>query len=307
MGEAFLAPAEFVRSTDALNGSYTPAQAETYTRWLATHHYENFHVVSFLLPKPLHQDFFNVYAYCRWADDLGDEIGNTAESLRLLQWWRGELDAVYSGQATHPVFVALRGTILRHSIPKEPFANLVDAFVQDQTVTRYRTWEDLFGYCRNSANPVGRLVLYLCGHRDPVRQQLSDYTCTALQLANFWQDVTVDLLKDRIYIPLEVIDRHGYSVEELFARRDAPAFREVIRECIARARELFIAGLPLSGMLGRRLALDIDLFSRGGMRVLEKIEAQGYDVLKSRPSISKIERVLLLLRSLARTAFRRAA
>ena len=244
MGEAFLAPADFVRSTKALQESYTPAQAETYTRWLATHHYENFHVVSFLLPKPLHQDFFNVYAYCRWADDLGDEIGNPAESLRLLEWWRGELDAMYAGHATHPVFVALRTTINRHDIPKEPFAHLIEAFVQDQTITRYPTWEDLFGYCRYSANPVGRLVLYLCGYRDPDRQQLSDSTCTALQLANFWQDVTVDLLKDRIYIPLEVIDRHGYSTEELFTRHDSPAVRAVIRECVSRAQELFVAGFP---------------------------------------------------------------
>ena len=307
MGEAFLAPAEFVRSTEALNESYTLAQAETYTRWLATHHYENFHVVSFLLPKSLHQDFVNVYASCRWADDLGDEIGNPAESLRLLEWWRGELDAMYTGRATHPVFVALRATVERHDIPKEPFADLVAAFVQDQTVTRYRSWEDLFGYCRYSANPVGRLVLYLCGYRDPARQRLSDYTCTALQLANFWQDVTVDLLKDRVYIPLEVIDRHGYSTEELFAHRDTAAFREVIRESVARARELFVAGLPLSRMVDRRLALDIDLFSRGGMRILEKIEERDYDVLRARPAISKMERVWLLLRSLGRIALRRAA
>lgn len=307
MGEAFLAPAEFVRSTEALHESYTPAQAETYTRWLATHHYENFHVVSFLLPKPLHQDFFNVYAYCRWADDLGDEIGDPAESLRLLEWWRGELDAMYAGRTTHPVFVALWGTVERHSIPKEPFAHLVEAFVQDQTVTRYRTWEDLFGYCRYSANPVGQLVLYLCGYRDPERQRLSDSTCTALQLANFWQDVTVDLLKDRVYIPLEVIDRHGYSTEELFARHDSPSFRAVIRECVGRARELFAAGLPLPGMVDRRLALDIDLFSRGGMRILEKIEERDYDVLRARPAISRMERVWLLLRSLARMTMRRAA
>jgi squalene synthase HpnC len=300
VGEAFLAPAEFVRSAEALHESYTPGQAEAYTRWLATHHYENFHVVSLLLPKRLHQDFYNVYAYCRWADDLGDEIGNTAESLRLLAWWRGELDAMYSGSTAHPVFVALRATVERHGIPQEPFAHLVEAFVQDQTVTRYRTWDDLNGYCRYSANPVGRLVLYLCGYSDAVRQRLSDATCTALQLANFWQDVAVDLLKDRVYIPLEVVDRHGYSTEELFARRDTPAFRAVMREAVSRARELFVAGLPLSGMVDRRLALDIDLFSRGGIRILEKIEERNYDVLRTRPAISKTERVWLLLRSLAR-------
>lgn len=308
MGEpALLPPIDFVRSAEALKHAYTADEARAYTRWLATHHYENFHVASFLLPKRLHQDFYNVYAYCRWADDLGDEIGDRAESLRLLEWWRGELDAMYAGRAAHPVFVALGGTVRQYGIPREPFANLIEAFVQDQTVTRYRTWEDLFGYCRNSANPVGRLVLYLCGYSDPERQRLSDATCTALQLANFWQDVTVDLLKDRVYIPLEILERHGYPVGDLFERRDSPPFRSVVREIVAKARELFEEGLPLPRMVDRRLALDIDLFSRGGLRILDKIEERDYDVLRERPVISKVERVWLLARSLARVARLRAA
>jgi squalene synthase HpnC len=302
-----LAPAEFVRSPDALRASCSLDQARAYTRWLATHHYENFHVATFLLPRRLRQDFYNVYAFCRWADDLGDEIGDPAESLRLLEWWRAELDAMYQGRATHPVFVALLPTTQRYGIPREPFANLIRAFVQDQTVTRYRDWEDLFGYCRYSANPVGRLALYLCGYSDPERQRLSDATCTALQLANFWQDVTVDLLKDRVYIPLAVMERHGCAVEDLFGRRSTPAFRETMREAVEKARGLFLEGLPLRGMLNRRLAVDIDLFSRGGMRVLEKIEACGYEVLAARPSISRTERVRLLFASLVRTAFSRAA
>jgi squalene synthase HpnC len=302
-----LAPAEFVRSPEALGKIYSPVEAQAYTRWLATHHYENFHVVSFLLPKRLHQDFYNVYAYCRWADDLGDEIGDPAESLRLLEWWGGSLDEMYAGRATHPVFVALQGTVTRHSIPKQPFADLIQAFVADQTVTRYPSWEDLFAYCRNSANPVGRLVLYLCGYSDAERQRLSDATCTALQLANFWQDVTMDYLKDRIYIPLEVLERHGYSLEDLAARRFNPAFRNVMREIVDRARVLFLEGLPLVGMVGRRLALDLDLFSRGGLRVLDKIEQLDYNVLAKRPSISKGERLSLLLAALTRVAFSRAA
>src|SRR5215510_10217837 len=302
-----LPPAEFVRSPEALQKTYTSDEGRAYTRWLATHHYENFHVVSFLLPKRLHQDFYNVYAYCRWADDLGDEIGDTAESLRLLEWWRDELDRMYAGSASHPVFVALAPTVRRYDIPIEPFADLVRAFVQDQTVTRYRDWEGLFGYCRYSANPVGRLVLYLCGYSDAERQRLSDATCTALQLANFWQDVTVDLLKDRIYIPLEILDKHGYTVDALFGHRFNPAFACVMAEVVQKARSLFQEGLPLPGMVDRRLALDIDLFSRGGMRVLEKIEQQGYDVLNRRPAISKAERVLLLAGSLARTALRGGA
>ena len=303
----FLPPVQFVRTPAALRQRYSPDEACAYTRWLATHHYENFHVVSFLLPKRLHQDFYNVYSYCRWADDLGDEIGDTAESLHLLEWWKSELDAMYRGTAAHPVFVALRPTVERHGIPREPFADLVTAFVQDQTVTRYQNFDELFEYCQNSANPVGRLVLYLCGYSDPERQRLSDATCTALQLANFWQDVIVDLLKDRVYIPLDVMARHGYAVEQLFAREFTPAFREVMREIVNTARRLFVEGLPLSRMVDRRLALDIDLFSRGGLRVLDKIEQQGYDVLRARPAISKAERVGLLLQSLARVAFLRAA
>ena len=302
-----LPPIEFVRSPEAMAKVYSSEEGRDYTRWLATNHYENFHVVSFLLPKRLHQDFYNVYAYCRWADDLGDETGNREESLRLLAWWREQLDAMYAGHTTHPVFAALRPTVERHAIPREPFANLIDAFVQDQTVTRYRNWDELFGYCRNSANPVGRLVLYLCGYADPQRQYLSDATCTGLQLANFWQDVTVDQLKDRVYIPLDIMDRHGSTVDDLFAHRFTPAFREVMREIVEKARALFLEGLPLIGMVNRRLALDLDLFSRGGMRVLDKIVQQDYNVLASRPSISKAERVGLLLGSLGRLAFMRAA
>jgi squalene synthase HpnC len=291
-----------MRSPAAQAGRYSIAEAEAYTRWLATHHYENFQVVSFLLPKRLHQDFYNVYAYCRWADDLGDEMGSPTESLRLLSWWRDQLAAMYAGEAVHPVFVALRGTVARHAIPQEPFADLIRAFEQDQTVTQYAAWEDVYTYCRYSANPVGRLVLYLCGYSDAERQRLSDATCTALQLANFWQDVSVDLEKDRVYIPLEVLARHGYSLDNLYARRVTPAFREVMCEIVARARELFVQGLPLPAMVDRRLALDIDLFSRGGLRVLDKIAEQDYDVLSRRPAISKVERVWLLLGSLARMA-----
>ena len=303
----FLAPKDFVRDPAALTAVYTVPQAEAYTRWLATHHYENFHVVSWLLPKRLHRDFYNVYAYCRWADDLGDEMGDTAESLRLLAWWREGLQVMYAGRATHPVFVALGGTVKRHAIPQQPFDDLIRAFEQDQTVTRYRDWEELLGYCRCSANPVGRLVLYLCGYSDAERQLLSDATCTALQLANFWQDVTVDWEKGRVYIPLDALERHGSSAEEIAARRATPGFVAAMRDVVDRARALFLEGLPLAGMVDRRLAVDIELFSRGGMRVLDKIAAQGYDVLSRRPAISKTERVWILLGTLARAALARAA
>ena len=293
-----LAPKEFVYSPEALDTTYTKASAEEYTRWLATHHYENFHVVSFLLPKRLHQDFYNVYAFCRWADDLGDEIGDPAESLRLLAWWRTELDAMYQGRVHHPVFVALRGTVQKFELPQQLFADLISAFEQDQRVSRYENWEHLFAYCRCSANPVGRLVLRLCGYADAELDRLSDATCTALQLANFWQDVTVDFEKDRVYLPLHLLAKHGYSVEELAARKFNPQFQAVMREAVEVARELFEAGLPLIKKVNRRLALDLELFSRGGMRVLQKIEQQNYNVLAARPVISKVERLQLLLASL---------
>ena len=296
-----LAPKDYVNSPEALGGTYTQSEAEQYTRWLATHHYENFHVVSFLLPKRLHQDFYNVYAFCRWADDLGDEIGDTAESLRLLGWWRDELEAMYSGHVQHPVFVALEGTARKHDLPKQLFADLISAFEQDQRVTRYQNWDELFQYCRCSANPVGRLVLRLCGYAGPERDRMSDATCTALQLANFWQDVTVDLEKDRVYLPLDVLARHGYTVADLQAGTFNPAFQAVMRDSIDVARQLFMEGLPLVKTVDKRLAFDLDLFSRGGMRVLEKIEQQNYNVLARRPAISKFERVQLLVGSLWNT------
>jgi squalene synthase HpnC len=301
----FLLPREFVRSPEALVRSYDLEGALAYCKWLATTHYENFHVVSVLLPRRLHQDFFNVYAFCRWADDLGDEIGNPAESLSLLAWWKEQLDAMYRGQATHPVYLALRETVRRHALPSQPFHDLIQAFVQDQKVKRYDTWTQLFEYCRYSANPVGRLVLSLCGYSDEPRQNLSDATCTALQLANHWQDISVDLDKDRVYLPRELLERHGSSVDEVLQKRATANFRMALQEAVEVARRLFHQGLPLAQMVNRRLAVDIELFSRGGMRILDKIERQGYDVFARRPSISRLERFWLLAGTVTRVALRR--
>ncbi len=304
---AFLPPREYLKSAEAMQRNWTISEAEAYTRWLATHHYENFHIASFLLPRRLHQDFFNVYGFCRWADDLGDEIGDRFESERLLRWWEGGLKEMYGGQASHPVYVALRATIGRHALPIEPFQDLICAFLQDQHVSRYRTYEELFAYCRCSANPVGRLVLHLCGYSDERRQALSDSTCTALQLANFWQDVAVDLEKDRLYLPQEALDRHGCRMEDVFAGRVTSAFRAALKEAVGVARQYFVDGLPLARMVDRRLAVDIALFSRGGIKVLEKIEAMDYDVLSRRPKISRAERAWLLITTVASTAFAKTA
>ena len=298
-----LAPKAFVHSAEALRVTYTKPEAEQYTRWLATHHYENFHVVSFLLPKRLHQDFYNVYSFCRWADDLGDEIGDPAESLRLLSWWRHELEAMYAGEVHHPVFVALQDTARKYDLPVRLFSDLISAFEQDQVVTRYQTWTDVFGYCRCSANPVGRLVLRLCGYSDEERDRLSDATCTALQLANFWQDVTIDYEKNRVYLPLDLLARHSCTVTDIATRNFTPAFQSCMRDAVGVARRLFLEGLPLVKMVDRRLALDLDLFSRGGLRILDKIEAQKFNVLAQRPKVSKLDRMALVAHALVRAAF----
>jgi len=298
-----LAPKEYVYSAEALSDTYTKTAAAEYTRWLATHHYENFHVVTFLLPKRLHQDFYNVYSFCRWADDLGDEIGNREESLRLLAWWRVELEAMYAGRVKHPVFVALEDTVHKYGLPMQLFSDLISAFEQDQRVTRYANWDELFDYCRCSANPVGRQVLRLCGYADEERDRMSDATCTALQLANFWQDVMVDFEKGRVYLPLDLLARHGYTVRDLAARKFTPAFQAAMREAVEVARKLFVEGLPLAKTVDRRLGFDLDLFSRGGMRVLDKIEQQNYNVLLHRPSVSKMDRLGLVAHALVRAAF----
>jgi squalene synthase HpnC len=300
----FRQPIEFLADSEMMNRTWSDEESLAYTKWLATHHYENFHVASLFLPRRLHQDFFNVYAYCRWSDDLGDETGSTEKSLELLAWWREELSSLYAGKpATHPVFIALGQTIEKCRLPADPFTDLLDAFVQDQRQTRYRDWDEVLGYCAKSANPVGRLVLMLGGYHDEERFRLSDSTCTALQLANFWQDVAVDLLKDRIYLPQHLFDKYGYTETQLYRLEYTPEFAAMMEEAVDYAQALFKQGLPLVRMLDRRLSLDIDLFSRGGMRVLDKIRRQDYDVLSRRPSISRAERVGLLIRSLARAAF----
>lgn len=270
--------------------------ARAYCKRLAVGHYENFSIASFFLPKSLRQHFFNVYAYCRWSDDLADETGDTSVSMELLSWWEDELRLCYDGTPCHPVFVALEETIHQYDIPMTPFLHLLTAFRQDQHVSRYDTYEELIAYCRHSANPVGRLVLYLCGYRDEQRQLLSDATCSALQLTNFWQDVTVDLQKGRIYLPLEDLRRFGYTEEELYNRTVNDRFIALMRFEVERARELFQTGLQLCEQLDRRVRLDIELFNRGGLAILDQIKAQGYDTLTRRPSLSKARKVGLVLR-----------
>jgi squalene synthase HpnC len=275
------------------------AEARAWCKQLSESHYENFHVASWFLPEALRPHFHAIYAYCRISDDLGDEVGDTAESLALLDAWGRELDACYEGHARHPVFVALAETIRACSIPKEPFADLLTAFRQDQTVTRYGSMQDVLGYCRYSANPVGRLVLYTCGYADEERFRLSDATCSALQLANFWQDVRVDFVKDRVYLPQDDMRRFGVTDETIARGVATPEFRALLHYEVDFARRLFQEGLPLIDMVGRELALDLDLFSRGGLEILKAIERQDFDVLSARPAISKGTKLQLALRAVS--------
>jgi squalene synthase HpnC len=271
--------------------------AREYCHRLATSHYENFSVATWFLPKRLRQHFCNVYAYCRISDDLGDEVGDTAASLELLDQWQVELDACYHGSPHHPVFVALAETVRTFDIPEHEFSDLLRAFRQDQTVTRFETFNDVLAYCHYSANPVGHLVLYLCGYRDAERQRLSDFTCTALQLANFWQDISVDYAKGRIYLPLEDLRRFGVSEEDIAANRNTSAFCSMMKFEVERAREWFDQGLPLIKKVDRELAVDLELFSRGGQEILNAIERQDFAVLGRRPSISKPRKLALVARA----------
>jgi squalene synthase HpnC len=278
----------------------TRVEAEDYCRQLARTHYENFPVVSWLLPKELQQHFYNVYAFCRWADDLGDETGDTQRSLDLLAWWRRELAAAYRGQPRHPVFIALKPTVDRFHIPSQPFEDLISAFDQDQRVLEYDTFDQLRDYCRRSADPVGRIVLFLCERHTPQNVEWSDSICTGLQLANFWQDVARDKDVGRVYLPREDRRRCGYSDDDLQARVTNEAFLKLMQFEVSRAQHWLTAGLPLVTAMPGRLRVDIDLFVRGGLQILREIEKIGFRVWDRRPVVSKSRFLLLFLHSVAR-------
>jgi squalene synthase HpnC len=277
--------------------SYAPpdcGQAHRYCSQLARSHYENFSVASALLPRHLLRPFHSVYAYCRWADDLADETRGGDEALQLLAWWRGEVLACYQGKARHPVFVALQDTIHRFRIPPGPFLDLLEAFEQDQRVKRYRTFAELLHYCRRSANPVGRLVLYLSRACDEKRAGLGDHVCTALQLANFWQDVGRDFDMGRVYLPEDDRRHFGYTAADLESRRFTPQFAELMRFEVDRTRDLFYRGWPLVRLVPAAIKADVELFIQGGLAILRKVEACGYNVWERRPALAKWEKGALL-------------
>jgi squalene synthase HpnC len=272
------------------------AAAETYTRHLTHSHYENFSVVSILLPRHLRQDFCNVYAFCRIADDLGDEVGDRTKALGYLADFRRQLTDCYAGQSRTAVFVALAATIKRHEIPMKPFDDLIRAFEQDQTVTRYADFPQVVDYCTKSADPVGRIVLYMCGHRDERRQALSDKICTALQLINFWQDVRRDMLeRDRIYLPADDMACFGVTEAQLRQGEVTEGFRALIQFEVERTERLFNEGAALLPLLEGRVRKQIALFRKGGLAICTAVRRQNFDTLTRRPRLSKLQKAKLIV------------
>lgn len=279
-----------------------PSLADAYAACvaLAESHYENFSVASRLLPQEIRRDLYVVYAFCRHTDDLGDEA--TGDRLALLADWERELVHVYGGQPTHPIMVALQDVVRRFEIPDEPFRKLIQANRMDQGHVRFETHDDLIRYCEHSAVPVGQMVLYLLRDRSVESRMLSDATCTALQLANFWQDVARDFAMDRVYLPREDMIRFGVAESDLARARASPAFKNLLRFEVGRTQELFENGLPLVDRVHGRMKLDIALFSKGGLQVLSAIRGRDYDVLAKRPTVPALRKLWLALSTAARLA-----
>jgi squalene synthase HpnC len=279
----------------------TPDEARRYCTRLARRHYENFTVASWLLPRQLRQHMAYVYAYCRWSDNLADEMGSAQESLALLDWWHDELTACFEGRASHPVFVALRDTIEEFELPIDPFRDLLVAFRQDQRKSRYATFDELLEYCRHSANPVGHIVLHLGRSYNEQTVSLSDSICTGLQLANFWQDVSRDFERGRIYLPAETMQRFGYDETRFATRRANDAFRQMLRCEVDRAESYLTGGRPLVKMMPPPLRIDVALFIDGGLAVLGAIRRLNYDVWTKRPTVGKLQKLRLLAAAWWRT------
>jgi squalene synthase HpnC len=275
----------------------TLTEARAWCHQLASSHYENFHVATFFLPRKVRPHFESIYAYCRVADDLGDEVADPAVALRLLDAWGSMLDECYDTpeRSIHPVFVALHETIRKCGVPRQLFADLLIAFRMDQIKPTYNTWGELMEYSHYSANPVGRLVLWVCGYKEESLALLSDKVCTALQLANFWQDVVEDAERGRRYIPAEDMLRFSVDEGQLEGRVFTPEFRAMIEGLVVRTREMLHEGGKISSHVDKELAVTLDLFRKGGDAILDGITAQDFDVLRGRPVVTRVKKVLLLL------------
>ena len=275
-------------------------EARAWCHQLATSHYENFHVATFFLPSLVRPHFESLYAFCRVSDDLGDEIGDTATSLRLLDAWGAMLDQCYDAPALsrHPVFVALRETVVACDLPRSLFHDLLRAFKQDQIKTHYDTWDEAVEYSRYSANPVGRLVLMVCGYRDEPRALLSDKICTGLQLANFWQDAVRDSEIGRRYIPTEYMLRFGVAEGQIEGRVFTPEFATMMHALVDRTRAMLHQGSALNITVDDELRVTLDLFRKGGEAILDGIAAQKFDVLRGRPVVTRRKKLMLLFGAL---------
>lgn len=271
-------------------------EAQAWCRHLASTHYENFHVATWFLPRKVRPHFESIYAYCRVADDLGDEVDDPAIAMRLLDAWGSMLDECYDtpGRSLHPVFVALHETVRECGVPRELFADLLVAFRMDQVKTEYNTWDELMEYSHYSANPVGRLVLWVCGYKEESLALLSDKVCTALQLANFWQDVTEDADRGRRYIPAEAMERFDVEHGQIEGRVFTPEFGAMIQSLVGRTREMLHEGGVISTRVDKELAVTLDLFRKGGDAILDGITEVNFDVLRGRPVVSKTKKMGLL-------------
>jgi squalene synthase HpnC len=282
---------------DEAGQPYTLERAFAYCERMARSHYENFPVASRFVPAHLRRYVWAVYAFARSADDFADESRYAGRRAEALGFWEDQLERCFHGEAEHPVFVALRETVDKCDIPIQPLQAMLTAFTMDLSVNRYQTFQQLLTYCAHSAHPVGRLVLYIFNYRDTSLHNYSDDLCTALQLANFWQDVGVDLMKDRIYVPEEDRRHFGVSDESFFARQHTAQFRDLMRYEVARARALFERGRPLIGKVGRDLGFELAMIWNGGMRVLDKIEAIDFNVFKKRPTLNTADKARMVARA----------
>jgi len=278
-------------------------EARAFCLRLARSHYENFTVLSWLSPRSMREPLACLYAYCRTVDDLGDEA--PGDRLALLDRYESELDAAFDGRPAHPVLVALRPIIAQYRLPREPFAKLIEANRIDQQKRRYATFEEVIRYCDHSANPVGRLFLMLYGYRDDERFALSDATCTALQLANHWQDLRRDAEIGRIYLPQDEMAAYGVTEDDLGADRATDDLRRLMRFQIERTRDWFARGLPLIDRVRGHLKVDLALFSRGGLAILNAIEHQGFDTLSRRPTVGNAKKLALFASTLVSRRWRR--
>jgi phytoene synthase len=304
-----IALAHSIDAPQAQSENWSLPSAYAYCATLAQAHYENFPVGSVLVPKRLRPYFYSIYAFARTADDFADEGYEQAyreeDRLALLDEWRVMLAEAFTGRARHPIFIALADTQAKFNLPISLFEDLLSAFSQDVVKRRYATYAELADYCRRSANPIGRLILLLFGYRDEERQRLSDQICTGLQLANHWQDVEIDLRKDRVYLPEEDLRQFGLNVESLRAKTCSPAFCELMKFEVERARQLFIEGKALCTSVNGRLGIELRVVWSGGTKILKAIEENGYDVFTKRPVITRGDKLQLLFRALRKEAFKR--